>query len=132
MDDVGSSAKVLQDFDLSLDLRTPDVSVHFSLSMQDKTLDAEMAHLLLLYWLQDLYDAFLVVDCVYALKDLTVLSSTHFAHHFIVVLVPASDQTSSYFEFDANNTEFVNELQMAPGNTPTEWRGFHSPSSLLA
>lgn len=61
-----------------------------SSSMQDKTLDAELAHLLLFYWLQDFYDALLVVDCVDALKDLAVLSSAHFAHHFIVVLVPTS------------------------------------------
>lgn len=50
-DNIGATGKILENLDLSLDL-------------------------LLLDWLQDLDDAFLVVDYVDTLKDLRVLSST--------------------------------------------------------
>ncbi len=89
-----------------------------SSSMQDRTVDAELAHLLLLYWLQDLYDALLVVNGVYALKDLAVFSSAHFAHHFIVVLVPMSNQTSSYCKVSVVKNRICVGTTGGPGNLP--------------
>ncbi len=45
-------------------------------------------YLLLLHRFQDFDDALLIVDCVDALKHLTILASAHFSHNLVVVLVP--------------------------------------------
>lgn len=46
-------------------------------------------HLLFLHRLENLDDAFLVVDNVNTFKDFTVLPSAHLPDYLIVVLIPA-------------------------------------------
>jgi hypothetical protein len=53
----------------------------------------KLTYLLLLDWLQDLYDALLVVDDMDTLKYFAILASPHFPDNFIVFLTPVHNHS---------------------------------------
>lgn len=71
LNDIGSSRKVLQDFDFSLDL-------------------------LLLDRLQDFDHTFVSISYIESSKYFTILSSSNFLHHLVVILITKHNLTISH------------------------------------
>lgn len=88
LDDVCAPADVLQDFDLSLDLRMVEVNIACFVAGHSRY-TADMSYLLFFDRFEYFDYTFLVVHNVNALENLAVLAPANFPDNLVVVLIPA-------------------------------------------
>ena len=112
---ISSSAQILQNFYLPFYLHSYQLISRYYINVQETPLIAELkyeglsiqpyiihtktdsttkikSHLLLLYGFEDLDNAFFIVGDIYALKNLTIFSPSHFSNNLVIILITENPQ----------------------------------------